>query len=270
MAAAEPKKVHLLFIKIKNVNPELYTRYLSANSVSEKTLQSSLSTVRVAIKIFSTPSLRKCTATNSFDLASFRKTKSVLYICTPLNDVSYYAPLSALLFSAVFKEMMHEIPKPGELSVYCLIDEMVQMKFQDLGLVFSNCRKYRLGCVGIVQDEKMLEMSMTVPEAHAVKTNCYSKVYLPGQPLQTCKQLEEILGKYSCRDEKTGTEKIRPLMSASDIRMCKDAIILVGNEAPIKAKMKPYYSHWKLKKLTKIAPYILPQTVQLDPPLIAV
>ena len=265
--AGSPSKVDVLFVKTRS--PELIAKYKAMNAVSEKTLQSTLATVRTALKVFGTPAIRHCTATNTIDFASFRKTKSVLYICTPLNDVNYYAPLSALLFEALFKEIMSRIPDKGENSIFCLIDEMVTMKFQNLGIVYANCRKYFAGCMGIIQDEKMLEMGFSPAEAHAIRTNSYSKVYLPGQPLATCKQLEEILGKYTYLDEKSNSEKTRLLMSASEVRMSKEAIILVGNEPPIKAKTISYYNHWKLKQRTKIPPYVPDTKIQTDdPPLI--
>lgn len=252
MFAADPKKVDLLFIKARS--EDLFTRYKAMNAVSEKTLQSTLATVRTALKIFSSPAVQKCTSSNTVNFSTFRKEKSILYICTSINDVNFYAPYSALLFEALFKEVLSRIPEKHELSIIALIDEMVSMRFQNLGMVFANCRKSGASCLGILQDERMLEMNYSTAESHAIKSNCYSKVYLPGQPLATCKQLEEILGKRTYVDDK-GIERTRHLMSASEIRMCKEAIVLCGNEPPIKAKLKPYYKHWQLSKWAQIPPY---------------
>lgn len=261
--------VHVDKIIVKTGNKELIARYKAMNAVSEKTLQSTLATVRTALKVFGTPALRKCTATNTIDFSSFRTVKSVLFICTPLNDVDFYAPVSALLFSAMFNEILSRIPDTKtELYIYCLIDEMATMRFQNLALVFANCRKYAAGCMGVIQDEQMLQITMTLAEAHGLKSNCHSKVYLPGQPLSTCTQLQENLGKYSYRDEKTNGEKVRWLKTASEIRMSDKAIILVGNLPPIEAKLVSFYKHSRMKRWAQIPPYVLePKAIQ-QPPLL--
>ena len=266
--AGDPSRIDKLFAKVRD--PELITKYKAMIAVSEKTMQSSLSCVRTALKIFGTPALRHCTATNTIDFSTFRKTKSILYICTPINDVNFYAPLSALLFEALFKEIMSRIPSKDERAIFCLIDEMVTMRFQNLGLVYSNCRKFKAGCMGLIQDERMLEMNFSVAEAHAIKSNSFSKVYLPGQPLKTCQDLEAILGKTTIINEETKVEKVQPLAPASTIRMLKEAIILVGNEPPIKAKPISFYNHWLLRYRTAIPPYV-PETkpTTTEPPLIS-
>lgn len=265
--AGDPKKIDILFVRTKN--EDLLTRYKAMVKSPEKTLQSTLATVRAAIKVFCSPAVRNCTALNTIDFSDFRKEKSVLYICVPINDINFYAPLSALLFEALFKEMMSEIPKDDEKDIFCLLDEMVLMRFENLGSVFSNCRKYRMGCLGVTQDERMLEMAYSPAESHAIRTNAYSKVYLPGQPLQTCKTLEETLGKFTYTDEH-GSERTRQLMTAAEIRMCEDALLLCGNKPPIRATLRPYYNHYIFNKRTKIPPYDRSHArVNTEPPLIS-
>ncbi len=264
--AGNPEKIDALFVKTRN--QELVTKYKAMIAMSEKTLQSVLATVRTALKVFATPALRNCTATNTIDFSTFRKEKSVLYICTGLNDIGYYAPISALLFEAVFKEIFSRVPKKHELPIFSIIDEMASMRFQNLGLVFANCRKHRSGCIGVLQDLEMLKMSFSAGEVHAITSNSYSRVFLPGQPLKTCQELEAILGKYTYEDEKTKAEKTRQLATASEIRMFKEAIILVGNEPPIKAIPISYYNHWLLNGRTKITPFESTRQATTDCPLI--
>lgn len=264
MFAADVRKVDMLFVRTGN--EDLITRYKAMNAVSEKTLQSTLATVRTAIKVFGTPSVRRCTASNTIDFSTFRKEKSALFICTPLNEVNYYAPISALLFDALFREMLSRIPESSEHSIYCLIDEFSTMKLS-IGHVWPNVRKYRCGCMAIVQDERMLEMCCSPTEAHALKTNSYSKAYLPGQPLSTCKALEETFGRYTYTDER-GIERTRQLMTASEIRTCEDALILCGNKPPVRAKLRPYYESLILRRRTSLPPYLRTDISVSEPPLL--
>ena len=252
---SEPEKIDLLFVRTKDEN--LLRSYKTLNAIPEKTRQSILSTAITATKLFKSPAVARCTSINTFDVASFRKEPSVLYICIPLNQVSFLAPLSALLFEMMFQESLSEIPKKSALPIFYLMDEMITMKL-DLGLVFSNCRKYKVGCMGVIQDLKMLEMKYSQAESYAIKSNACSQVYLPPQSLPTCKELQEILGKCIVKDER-GNERQQYLMEASEIRTMSEAIILINGGLPLRERIRPYYKHFIYNSRTKIPPYVATQ-----------
>jgi hypothetical protein len=122
--------------------------------------------------------------------------------------------------------------------------------------------------MGLIQDERMLEMNYSSAEGHAIKTNSYSKVYLQGQPLATCIQLQETLGQCKHTNEK-GMDRKAHLMEAPAIRMSKESIILLGAELPLKEKMYPFYNHFLFSGRTKILPYKSIKKIPFDePPII--
>lgn len=249
---SEPEKVDILFVRTGNES--LLRNYKVLNAIPEKTRQSILSTTITATKLFKSPAVARCTSINTFDVASFRKESSVLYICIPLNQVSFLAPLSALLFEMLFQESLSVIPKKNDLPIFYMMDEMITMKL-DLGLVFSNCRKYKVGCMGLIQDLKMLEMKYTQAESYAIKSNACSQVFLPPQNLSTCKELQEILGKCIVKDER-GNERQQYLMESAEIRGMSEAIILINGSAPLRERIRPYYKHLIYNSRTKIPPYV--------------
>jgi len=252
--AGEPGKIDGCFAKTTG---DILTTYKSIISVGEKTLQSSVSTALVALKLFKNPEVARCSAKSTINFDDFRKEKSILFINTPVTDVNFLAPYSALLFEQLFKVVLSKIPQKQECSIYAILDEMVTMRFQNLGLVFSNIRKYKGGCIGIVQDERMIEMNYSSAEAHAIRTNSFSKVYLSGQPHATCKMLEEMIGK---------DEHNKMAMPASQIRTAEEAIIICGNKKPFKEKMIPFYRHWILNRRTRYTKYELARKILFDNP----
>lgn len=263
--AAEPKKLDALFVK---VDEKLLRSYKALVAIPDRTLQSIISTAITTLKIFKNPSVVRTTAYNTIDIAGMRKHKTALFICIPVTQVTFLAPVSALLFESLFQEMLSRIPKKSECACFFLLDELVTMRFQNLGIVYSNCRKYRCGCMGLIQDERMLEMNYSSAEGHAIKTNSYSKVYLKGQPLATCIQLQETLGQRKQTNEK-GTDRKVHLMEAPAIRMSKESIILLGAELPLKEKMYPFYNHFLFSGRTKIPPYTPMKKIPFDePPII--
>ncbi len=261
--AAEPEKIDLLFIKAKD--ERLLKSYQVLNKIPDRTLQSVISTTLAALKIFKSPSVARCTSMSTINLADLRSERSVLYLSIPLTQINFLAPVTALIFSFLFQELLSKIPDPKQMSCYLILDEMMSMKIKDLGMLFSQCRKYSVSCLAIVQHEKMLELKYSIAESHTIKNNCYTKIYLQGQAHDTCLQLQEILGKTVTVDEK-GIEHRKYLMEAAAIRMSKDAIIILGAELPLKERMTPYYKHFIFNGRTKIRPYELQRKIPFDEP----
>lgn len=266
--AAEPAKIDKMMIATRN--DKLLTSYKAANAVGEKTLQCTLSSALMGLKIFKHPAVSRCTAVSTFDFRTFRKEPSILYICIPVSDVAFMAPISAVLFENLFREVLSRIPdKSRELPIAALIDELLTMKLQQLGLVYSNCRKFRCAVMSLVQDEKMIEMNYSSSEAHAIKSNSYSKVYLKGQSPSSCKNLEEILGRYTYKED--GVEHTKKIMEAAQIRMSKKAIITLGSSKPLLETMTPFFEHNVLNARAKIPPYESGRKIPFDePPLIPI
>lgn len=262
---AEPDKIDLLYIK---TNERLLKSYKVLNAIPEKTRLSILSTALTATKVFQSPDVARCTSINTFDVATFRKECSILYLCIPLNMVNFLAPLTAVLFEMLFQEALSKIPdKMKDNPLYFLIDEMVTMKL-DLGLVYSQCRKYLVGCMGLIQDQKMLGMKYSLSEQHAIISNSCSRVFLPGQSIETSRELQEIIGKCLVKDD-NGKERYSYAMEASQIRTCNEAIILVNSALPIKLPIIPYFKHFIYNARTKIPPYVPEQKILFkEPPLI--
>lgn len=255
--SAEPDKIDRLFA---NTNDELLTKYKSIISVGDKTLSSTVSTASVALRVFSIPEVARCTAHSTFNFEDFRRERSILFLNAPITMLPVLAPFNALLFSQLFDMILSRIPKPGEAKVYAILDEMASMRIEHLGLVYANVRKFSGAVMGIIQSLEMLNMHCSPAEAHAILSNSYSKIHLPGQNHQTCKMLEDMIG----RDEHN-----KPVMTAAQIRMSPEAIIIVGNNKPYLEKMIPFYDHWLLKHRAQIPPYKQERKIPFDtPPLI--
>jgi len=246
---------------------ELLSSYKATIVVGDKTLQSVIITARTSLSLFCDPEVCRTTATNSIDFSLLRKQPVALYVCNPLKDLIYFKPLSALFFQSLFNHVLSRIPGKDERSIFFVIDEAATMKFPDLSITISNIRKFKAGILLCMQDEMALISQYGQAEAHQIKTNCGTQVYLKGQPLHTAKELSQILGKHTHVNDK-GVEKIRELFTPDEIRMCDDTIILINNKAPLKCRTVPYYKNMWLSRLTSLSPYQLPEKEITDPPLI--
>jgi type IV secretory pathway TraG/TraD family ATPase VirD4 len=254
-------------IFVRTGDEELLSAYKATVVVGDKTLQSIIVTARTALSLFCDPEVCRTTATNSIDFYLLRKEPVALYVCNPLKDLTYYRPLSALFFQSLFNFVLSRIPDKDERSIFFVMDEAASMRFPDLSTTISNIRKFKAGILLCMQDEMSLISQYGQAEAHQIKTNCGTRVYLKGQPLHTAKELSQILGKHTHTDEK-GVQRVRELMTPDEIRMCNDAIILINNKAPLKCHTVPYYQNFRLRHLVTLSPYPLSEKYINDPPLI--
>jgi type IV secretory pathway TraG/TraD family ATPase VirD4 len=264
--AVDGKEVDKLFSRTND--DDLLAQYKATLVISNNTLQSIIASARTALNLFTDPEVCKTTATNSIDFNLLRDEPVALYVCNPLKDLMYFKPLSALFFQSLFNYVLSRRPEKNERSIFFVMDEAATMRFPALSTTISNIRKFNSGILLCMQDEKALISQYGQAEAHQIKTNCGCQIYLKGQPIHTAKELSLILGKYSYTDEEKGVERVRELMTPDEVRMCDDAIILIGNKSPLKCKMVPYFKNIWINRHTTLPPYQLSEKVTSDPALI--
>lgn len=211
-----------------------------------------IATVLSALHHFQDDAIHQVTAGQGIRLEQIRHGKVALFIQNPLADQRYYAALSSLFFEQLFATMLRWLPSKTDRDVFCLIDEAGVLHIPSLSDLIANVRKYRLGILLAVQDERQLVSQYGADQTQAIITNCFSKLYFAGQSLDTAKRIEELAGRFFRVDENRATS-IRPLITRDEVRtLAKDkAILLAGNYNPMLLSLKPYYKNKKLLKRTQ-------------------
>lgn len=264
--AGSPEKIDRLIVKTKD--EKMLSEYKAFVAYGDKTLSSILATVKASLTLFTDEIIASITSIDTIDFAEFRTKKVALFINNSVPDMHYYGALTSLFFQQFLNELLVRIPNKNENSIFFLLDEASSMYLPGLSTTISNIRKYNSGILLIYQDYHQLEHIYGTYEAKNITANCYAKVYLPGQPIGTCKELETVLGRFEYLDEDE-VRHTRQLMTADEIRMTDKAIVLIGNKPPIHAKLSPFYNDWRLNKKTKLAPYESSNKLSFDtPPLI--
>lgn len=250
--AGNPEKIDKLIVKASD--EKMLSEYKAFVSYGDKTLSSILATVKASLTLFTDEVVASITSIDTIDFSEFRKKKIALFINNSVPDMHYFGALTSLFFQQFLNELLTRIPNNDENNIFFLLDEASSMYLPGLSTTISNIRKYNSGILLIYQDYHQLENIYGAYEAKNITANCYAKVYLPGQPIGTCKELETVLGRFEYLDE-NDVRHTRQLMTADEIRMTDKAIVLIGNKAPIHAKLYPYYKSQKLNSLTKIPPF---------------
>ncbi len=265
--AVDGKSVDKLFIRTKNES--IIDAYKATLVIGGKTIQAIIASARTALQLFVDIEVCKVTASNSIDFKLLREKPVALYVCNPLKDLKYFKPLASLFFQSLFDFIVSRIPGKDERSIFILIDEFASMRFPDIALTVSNIRKCKAGLLLCMQDEMSLKSQYGEAEAHQIKSNCSTQVYMKGLPLNSCKDLSQILGRYTIIDEEGKEHGARNLMEPDEIRMCDEAIVLINNKPPLKCRTMSYFENIWMGGLTKKGSYKPVRKVISEPCLIA-
>lgn len=264
--AGSPEKIDVLIVK--TCDEKLLSEYKAFVAYGDKTLMSIVATAKSALALYSDETVAMITSIDTIDFEEFRTKKIALFINNSVPEMHYFGSLSSLFFQQFFNHLLIRLAQKNENNIFFLLDEASSMYLPSLSTTISNIRKYNSGILLIYQDYHQLDNIYGAYEAKNISANCYAKVYLPGQPIETCKTLEVTLGKFEFEDE-NGAKRTRQLMTADEIRMSDRAIILIGNKPPIHAKLFPFYENRSLKGLTEIQPCYPCNSLPFDsPPLL--
>ena len=251
---SHPEKVDRLFVRF--ADPILLNQYKAFVSYDTKLSTSILASCQSALQLLTDSEIAKVTSFDSMDLESFRKKKVALFVQTSVNQMHYLSPITSLFFEQFFQFVMQQLPKREDHDIFFLLDEASTLKIPGsiMTATISNIRKYRAGMLLVFQQAKtQLAENFGRDCAQTVLSNCMTKLYFPGQGLDTTTELSNLLGKYEYVDDKD-IRRFRALMTPDEIRTMQpnEAILLNSYRKPMKVKLKPFYKQRKLRAMTEI------------------
>ena len=250
-----PESADQFFIKYVAAHPGLWLAYKAFMGMDEKVRTGTIATALSALTIFGDDKVAQVTANDSISLDDLRKRPTAIFLQTAVADVKYYSVLTSLFLEQCFSYVLARFPEKDEHDIFFLIDEASSLHFSNLQLSIANCRKHKAGIMLLLQDFRQLVANYGAEEGGAILANCFAKMYFSGQPLDTAKDLEALLGQFEYKDEDNKTV-LRSLMTASEIRTMStsQALIFCGNRPAIKARLRPYYKTRALREYSEIAP----------------
>jgi len=251
---SNPKAVDSLFAK--DADEKLYAEYLSFISYDQKIVSGVLASCKSALQLFNDDSIAKVTSHDSISFKGFRERPTILFLRNSIPDQRYYSILTSLFFEQFFSFLLSELPSTEHQDIFLLIDEASSLYIPTLPIAVANVRKHKAGIMLLLQDYSQLANQYGEHDSKGIRSNCYAKVYFPGQTLDTSRYLEAELGQFEFEKE-DGKRIVRPLMTNDEIRtMSKDrALLICGNNPPVFAHTRPFYKNAWFKRYSKI-PYM--------------
>ncbi len=245
--------------------PSLIKEYKVFNSYDPKVIQNIIATVKAATKVFQDPKVALTTAYDTVSFENCRKVPTVIFFNNNVTAMKYYGVITSIFFEQFFAEILSRIPSKRELPVFFVIDEASSLFLSSLQITVANIRKVRAGVMSIFQSYHQISSLYGIDEAKALKENCYSTVFLPGQPLDVSKEISACLGSFEFLDEQN-IKRTRLLLTPDEVHQLDDCLLLCGNRRAVKLPMRPFFKDFTLKRLSQIPPYIPANVLPFDTP----
>lgn len=263
----KPETIDRLAVQANS--PGLLAAYKSLVAYDTKLLTSITATLKAATEIFHDPDVALATAYDTLDFEVFRKVPTVLFINNSIPDVKYYAVLTSILFTQFFGHVMRNIPPTAALPVFFLLDEASSLNLGGImPAAVSNVRKHRCGILQVYQSLHQLASIYGHDNAKSIREACFATLYLPGQNIETAKEISAMLGVFEYETE-TGATRQRQLLMPHEVRELGEALLIAGNYRAAKIKLHPCYDSPQLRRLTSIKPFYPEDMLPFDePPLI--
>lgn len=235
-----------------------FAEFLGIRSNSPRAFASIIATARTALKAFGDPKLSEISGSDTIAFESLRARKTILYLVVPEHEIRFYSGWLNLVYTQIFNFCM-QTEKKGEsyLPISFLIDEAGNTKIPGFATYASTIRKKKCSITLALQDVMQLTTLYGHAGASAILNGSIStRIYLPGCSLETCQDLERILGKQTLEDPETGQRFQESLMTADEIRTMPDGtgIMISGSSLPAQIRLTPYFKRRDFRRFSKIPP----------------
>lgn len=246
------------FIAI-NADTITFNQYNGFISGNEKTVSSFISTAINSLGMFNNSNIASLMANDGLKFEDLRSKKTALFLIIPTEKLSYYSFLINLFYTQLFQTSMNKIPDKKDLPIHCLMDEFGHCSIPNFATVITTIRKYKVSISLVLQSINQLYTKYGIHEGKTIiNGGITSKLFYSGGDPETCKLVEELLGRVTEEEinKKTGTTNRREynLLNADRIRtLPKDQAILINgsNEPILLDKVKPYFNRGIFKRKIK-------------------
>lgn len=235
---------------------------------NEEGVQSFVLNAITALKAMSNKNLGLITSRSDFQLEALRKKKTIIYVVTPPQLMSYYSFLISLFFRSVFNVCMRERPGRKTLPVYVLYDEFGHSTIPNFVETANTIRAYKVSLSIVLQSISQLSSKYGKDNANSVLGGFATYLCYAGSDPETSSFFERIIGKKRITqhpdilDNSTEQYREQNLINANEVRTMDDAQVLIvtKNRAPVLIPAKGFYQVGKFKRMTKRGAYGITQT----------
>ena len=241
----------------------LWNEWKGVLTGNEEGVQSFVLNAITALKALSNRNLALLTSRSDFKLQAIRQKKTVIFVITPPQLMSYYSFLISLFFRSTFNACMRHMPNKKTLPVYVLYDEFGHSTIPNFVETANTIRAYKVSLSIVLQSISQLSSKYGKDDANSVLGGFATYLSYAGSDPETASFFERIIGKKRITqhpdDIEQHTEQYREqnLINANEVRTMNDeqVLIVTKNRDPVLISSKGFYQVGRFKRMVKRGAY---------------
>jgi len=260
------------------ISPQTRAAFSNLVALAEQTFSSVIATMQAPLQQFLSPVLAAATNATDFDVTSFRKQPTTLYVDIPTNKLDESGKLLNIFFSSVIgNNLDKQLGEEPDLKYQML---MMMDEFTAMGRVdvwskrISISASYGVRDLCIVQSRAQLRSVYGDNDAQNFITNHGAQVVFTPREQSDANEYSEMLGyktlrrKQESRSHGSGggqtsisyTEERRALFLPQEIKElpADDELIFYEGCKPIRAQKNWFFKDKIFKQRTSLAPVVIP------------
>lgn len=238
-------------------NPKLFNEWLGLISGNKEGIQSAILTALTSLRFVTNDNIVKTCNRSDFSLADMRYQKTAIFLVTPPQHASYYAPFVSIFFKSVFNACMREMPNPKTKPVYIYHDEFATSYILSFTDVANTIRGYNVSISIVLQSIRQLNQRYGQDTAESIMGGFSSYLTYAGSDLITTGYFQNVVGTVRERQKRNLTDttdnyREYKLLNSDEIRRIDEhqALFVTRNQNPVILDIKPYFENSKY--LTRI------------------
>lgn len=268
----------------KTIHPVSYMNLAAFLQKAEKERSGVISTLNSSLELWANPLIDTATASSDFDIQSFKKTRSTVYVGLTPDNLTRLRPLMQVFYQQATEFLSRSMPTADDkYGVLFLMDEfptLGQMEQFKQGIAYF--RGYKVRLFLIIQDTEQLKGIYEDSGMNSFLSNTTYRITFAANNVETANLISQLVGNKTVYQESFNKPKFLDLNPASRslhvsevqralllpqevIMLPRDEqIILIESTSPIRSKKILYYKEPMFKRRMLAKTYV-PTQEPYDP-----
>lgn len=255
------KQLNTLFSNSDNQDCLTQWRIFKSGEQADRTVGSIKITFATNMKIFADERVNRVTSKSTFNIETFRKEPTILYIVYPANKANYLAAYTAPFFSKMLNSLV-DCYTEDSLPIHIFADEFANLgMINSMNNLCSTIRSSKISMNICLQGLTQLFQIYGRDNGKTILNNLKTKMVFPSMSDEDAlNYISNLCGEQEIeiisRNENKNSTSVsysktkRKMFSQSDLR-CLDneqLLILTSNKQPILSQQDTYYKNEKYTK----------------------
>lgn len=201
----------------KDIHPVAYMNIAAFLQKADKERSGVISTANSSLELWSNPLIDATTARSDFDVRTFKKVPTTVYVGLTPDNIQRLQPLMRIFYQQTSAAMSQRIPtKEDKFGVMYMMDEFPTLgKMEQFQTGIAYFRGYKVRLFLIIQDTEQLKGTYEESGMNSFLSNSTYRITFAANNMETANLISQLVGNKTVNQESLNKPKFLDLNPAS-------------------------------------------------------